>query len=419
MKTEFMDNVSIIDYLKKEGLEPVAKRDVEKYFVAANVIRCEQGDTFIVGMGTKDAKDKQITRDEQINVLVDGVSLCIQQNKKSLRLILGKREAPGEQAEVENAVALLIESMKMDDFKIEAEVDGKIVFLQPKSFNISENDKTERWMKYLTRPVEVPEFLNDLERAVNDGIFKWYRNVTGNYWSGRVGGLEVCTVDFNDNKYTLDVGKEGKKGNISKTREEFLRIRNKILDTNTFSRSQIDQVVSVIRTVANSRRYGALNEYNREHLLESQVLCSDLDVVSNSVSLKPVCGDYPFQFPALWKPFASARFIDVLMRIDNIPYVVELKEGHSPGQYYRHAITQAVLYREFIKRAEKVHPWFKERGLDPEKCRAVVAFPELAKGNKKHQKLLEQHKKVASCFDVEIIEIQGFKIISKSKKKSS
>jgi len=419
MKTEFMDNASIIEHLEKEGLEPIAKKDVKEFFVAANVIHCEQGDTLIVGMGNKYTGDKQITRDEQINVLVDGVSLCIQRNKKSLRLIMGKREKPEEQAEVENAVALMIESIKIDDFKIDTEVDGKKVTLKPKSFNITENDKTERWMKSLTtKPVET-EFLKELEKEVNDGIFKWYKNVTGKYWSGRVGGLEVCTIDFNNNKYTLDVGKIGKKGNISKTRKEFLEIRNKILNTNTFSPSQLDKVASVIRDVANSRKNGALNEYNGEHLLESQVLCGDLEVVSKSVTLKPVCGDYPFQFPALWEPSANARFIDVLMKTGDIPYVVELKEGHSPGEYYRHGITQAVLYREFIKRAEKVHPWFKERGLDPGKCRAVVAFPELAKGNRKHQKLLEQHKKVAECFDVEIIEIHGFKRISKNKIKKS
>lgn len=425
LKTEFMDNASITEYLEREKLEPIAKQDSKEFFVAANVIRCEHGDTFVVGMGNKYkivkkiTIDKQITRDEQINLLVDAVSLCIKKNKKSLRLILGKRETPEEQAEVENAIALMIESLKVGDFKIETEVDGEKVNLKPKSFNVSEKKKAERWMKYLNRQVDIPELLNDLEKSVNDGIFKWYRNVTGNYWSGRIGGLEVCNVDFNNNNYTLDVGKEGKNGNISKIRKNFIDICiRENVPHGTFSPSQLDKVAAVIRSVAESRRNGALNNWGREHLLESQVLSGDLKIESKAGSLEPVCGDYPFQFPALWEPSASARFIDVLMKIGDIPYVIELKEGHSPGEYYRHAITQAVLYREFIRRAETVHPWFKERGLVANKCRAVVAFPELAKDNKKHQMLLAQHKLVANAFDVEIIEIRGFKRTLKSKTKN-
>jgi hypothetical protein len=101
--------------------------------------------------------------------------------------------------------------------------------------------------------------------------------------------------------------------------------------------------------------------------------------------------------------------VDALMRLGHIPYVVELKEplGSSPGQGYRHAVTQAVLYREFIRRAEKVHPWFIKNELDPSKCLAVVAFPALPK-NERHQMLLGQHKLVGEAFSIEIIEISGF-----------
>jgi len=43
----------------------------------------------------------------------------------------------------------------------------------------------------------------------------------------------------------------------------------------------------------------------------------------------------------------------------------------------RHGVVQAVLYREYIRKAEHLHPWFKERGLAAEKCKAAVAFPAL------------------------------------------
>ena len=68
------------------------------------------------------------------------------------------------------------------------------------------------------------------------------------------------------------------------------------------------------------------------------------------VVLEPIVGDAPFQFPTLWSTRGRPRYVDVLMRDGAVPYVVELKVGTaSVGQYYRHAITRAALYREFIR----------------------------------------------------------------------
>jgi len=98
------------------------------------------------------------------------------------------------------------------------------------------------------------------------------------------------------------------------------------------------------------------------------------------------------------------------MHLGDVPYVVELKEpsGSRVGQGYRHAITQAVLYREFIRRADTIHHWFTNKGLDPCKCRAIVAFPELPKSHKKKQMLLRQHETLGKAFGIEIVEIKGF-----------
>ena len=140
------------------------------------------------------------------------------------------------------------------------------------------------------------------------------------------------------------------------------------------------------------------------------VLRKSITIHSEEGILTPICKDYPFQFPALWSPNGQARFIDVLMHIDEIPYVIELKEPacSSPGLGYRHAITQAVLYREFIKKAVELHPWFFEKDLDPTRCRAAIAFPKM-RTKPKHQMILKQHKEVAKVFGVEVIEIEGFR----------
>jgi len=84
----------------------------------------------------------------------------------------------------------------------------------------------------------------------------------------------------------------------------------------------------------------------------------------------------PFPISNIVGAFGGTKILDALMRLGDTPYVVELKEtsGSRLGQYYRHAITQAVLYREFVRRAEKIHSWFINKKLDPYKTRAVVAF---------------------------------------------
>lgn len=58
-----------------------------------------------------------------------------------------------------------------------------------------------------------------------------------------------------------------------------------------------------------------------------------------------------------------------------MPWAVELKHHvGGAGQYYRHAVGQAVLYREFIRRADLLEPWFEKRGMDRGSCEALVAL---------------------------------------------
>ncbi len=66
-------------------------------------------------------------KDDQIHLAVDAVHLYLQteSKKKNLKLIFGKRTDQDEQAEVENAVALMVKSIKIEDMNIAIEVDGK------------------------------------------------------------------------------------------------------------------------------------------------------------------------------------------------------------------------------------------------------------------------------------------------------
>ena len=55
-----------------------------------------------------------------------------------------------------------------------------------------------------------------------------------------------------------------------------------------------------------------------------------------------------------------------------------MKVNRSEGQYYRHAVAQAVLYREFIREATPLHFWFAGFDLAPTECRAAVVVPTIS-----------------------------------------
>ena len=112
----------------------------------------------------------------------------------------------------------------------------------------------------------------------------------------------------------------------------------------------------------------------------------------------------PFQFPARWSPKERARYIDVLMRLEEVPWVIELKIG-SEGEYYRHSIGQALLYREFVRAAKDLSPWFEKHGLRHERCQAAVAFPKMKSANSER---LEHCRALSNAFrdPVEIIQLE-------------
>lgn len=82
------------------------------------------------------------------------------------------------------------------------------------------------------------------------------------------------------------------------------------------------------------------------------------------------------------------------MHVGNVPWIVELKVNtQGQGQYYRHAVGQAVLYREFIRNAQSLWPWFRERSpsLDATPARRLLADVET----------------LGQLFDVDVITVDG------------
>ena len=82
---------------------------------------------------------------------------------------------------------------------------------------------------------------------------------------------------------------------------------------------------------------------------------------------------------------------------------MKVEGGAGVGQYYRHAVAQAVLYREFIRKAEPLHPWFKARGLDRRGCQAAVVVPRLT--NPRHEQWRDHVTGLCEAFEVEFVEV--------------
>jgi len=265
--------------------------------------------------------------------------------------------------------------------------------------NFSPLPKVEGWADSLmSRPTVVPTLGRELATLVEKSVpaFRWYRNVTSDFWSGRVAGWQVCVLADGANVI------------------RFGPTKNERVQNGPVSRAGLKKLAAWLEGFARERgrSEGREGEHKREHLLEAGIWREAVPVIlpSSSAQLKSIVPfkEAPLQVPALYSSDeeAPARFVDAVMREEGIPWVGELKvESGGQGQYYRHAITQAVLYREFLRQGSEMHPWFTQRGLFPEQFAGAIAFPRVrgSKGHRTH--ILSQLRDTAACFGVEVVEL--------------
>ncbi len=297
------------------------------------------------------------------------------------------------------------------------------------------SERVEGWAKDLKdRPTRLAPLAADLEERVKDPSFRWYLPSTGKRWSGRVEGLEVCKLSSNERGFILTVGKTPKPATSPKNprpaptaREIFLELLRKSLAARSLpfkkrekldEKDGIDLAAEVIREVVTERSSGKLAGEDREHRLEAQILRRAVKLQVGSQELLPVELKHPFQFPTLWHDGerSHARYLDALMRIGSTPWAVEVKVNTSsgPGSYYSHGITQAVLYREFIREAAgaKGTPFFewfaKRKGLKPADCQGMLVIePMRTRQGGPHpeqQRRTDELRETARCFGIELRE---------------
>ena len=148
-----------------------------------------------------------------------------------------------------------------------------------------------------------------------------------------------------------------------------------------------------------------------EHTLEARVLRHSITVEPDGepldVWLEDALVSRGSQFPTLWTETGSTRYLDALLRCGSVPWAVELKVRKSggSGSYYRHGLAQAVLYRHFIRSAKPLHPWFKEKGVEPRSCEAALGFPHLPHAPVAYQERIAVLRRLGEIFDVKVVEL--------------
>jgi hypothetical protein len=247
------------------------------------------------------------------------------------------------------------------------------------------------WIDLLMRVglEEPPARALDVERSAGRLGFRWQRTVSGAGWSGRLQGLEICKVADAGGGFGFGVGKPGQvdettgERNVSAARAAFQQILTRLaprfaaldqagrLSLPAHDSQHAAEVVEVL-AAENLPAHGSA-----EHRFEAQVNQGRRVLVVDGAPMELIFPQRPFQFPTRWWEGDRARYVDVLGRRGTTPWVVELKVDVGQGEYYRDGIVQVALYREYVRRAARLLPWFERYGLDATSCRAALVIPSL------------------------------------------
>jgi hypothetical protein len=238
------------------------------------------------------------------------------------------------------------------------------------------------------------------------------------WWSIRLEGLEVARL--NSSGGFVDVGEVGKNDGVSAARSVWLQAvgPNMSRDVRADDPGAIAAAARQITGFAAAWLNPSGTQQN-EHALESRILRghTPIDVPGVGVLdlIPPPRSDlqgrvnWGSQFPTLWGTNGPTRYLDALLRKSRTPWVIEIKvdidgSGTGIGGYYRHAISQAVLYRQFIHTATPLHGWFTAQDLDADDCRAAVVVPNLTNDNARRDHRADLQS-ICKLFDVELIEV--------------
>ena len=393
--------------------------------ISSEVIRCvHEGRRAVVVPGTGSSRSSYTK--PQIDALVDllhlyrctappdGVTVT-----SELDIILG-----GARPEASDALFTLVRSLKgapavrIFDYRH----DSAITRLADTRFKPAAARRILGWQRLLSEILqqrELPPLVRDVMDKVRRQELRAYPMLSRpGRWSIRLEGLEVAQLDAAGG--FVDIGKNGKDNAVSPARSVWLRAaepgvpRDVRADDPGASAAAARQITRFATAWLDPN-----GKQQNEHALESRILRGytpiDVPGVGTLELIPPPRRDleryvnWGSQFPTLWGTGGSTRYLDALLRKGRTPWAIEIKvdidgSGTGIGGYYRHAISQAVLYREFIRAGTPLHFWFTGQDLDADDCRAAVVVPDLTAGNARRDHRADL-RSICKLFDVELIEV--------------
>jgi len=383
-------------------------------WVSSSVIRCIYDGRRAVAVGT-DAKT-------QINGLLDLVELHLEHGSR----VGGTRVAPDEvvlllaeddeDGEAEGALRTLAARWR-GPFAITLRrltSRGEVLPIRAgalEDLGDPEEYRYTEWLRFLTdvgdRP---PALVERIMAGVPCEAFRAYPMLSRkNWWSLRLEGLEVAQVGPTTGRIAVGRDTEGRVPGPERT--TWLNVVPDGRLTVTDDDASVARAVEAINDFADAwAKELAGTDTHDEHAFESRVLRGIVPIRTSQGELDllrmPDDGrvSWGSQFPTRWGSAGAgrARYLDALLRAGSTPWALELKAGPSVASYYRHAVSQAVLYREFIRRATHLGPWFAQFGLDQTACRAAVVVPEF---KSEHGIWRDRLHRLCVAFDVELVPV--------------
>ena len=383
--------------------------------VSSHVLRCKTDEGIMVGVHKNKIKDKEI-----IDGFMDMLHLHhFKYNDFGMpEFVLSTKhgkEKPSENDKALDAIGTLIRVIRKNrpDFRVKISIEGRTVSeeeikIDPGTIDIP---RCEDWCDTIKRrPVDLPEPAKKISKLVDDETLEWNQPVSAiknNSIDGRISGLKVCELKYKirnkpewNLKFILPKGK-GKKEIL-----DILAGFGKGAQLK-FQKEELEIAAKIIKELASKRKGQAdrnmalYSAGGGEHRIESKLIKNKIP--NTDIALCPLWDKLPFQFPAIWHRYKDVRHIDYLMRQDEVPWVIEIKDKVSQGEYYRHAIGQVVLYREFLLNATVFRSYFEGMKIDLSKCKAAIVVPELTGDNV--EKLESHIEYLRDLFEVEVFQL--------------
>ena len=392
-----MDSQAIRDYLHDCTLETHSDRALS---ISSAVVRAECAGVPVVAVGNDQPLGVQITG------LLDALHFHRERygGNGPLRYVVGRRSNQQEMDELLAALSGLVEDLR-GTLDLTIEVDFTPVSLKAASLQAL----GERWLEQMRirdgRLEALPDTAGELLRLVDDPSFRWHLPLNASEFSGRIDGLQVCTLSLDGLRGRLAIGSDGGRDNRL-VRERFRAAAGR-RDQVPINPDDLLEAARILIALVEDRRSGPLQAAEPEHLLEARILRGALPVPHpDGGTLVPV--STMGQFPAAYSERGNARFIDAVLRAEGTPWVIELKDlPAGRGRYLRHGIAQAVLYRRFLRDARGIHPYFSDLvpPVEPRLTRSAVAFPAFG-SSRSGAKRLAELRGLAALFDVDVIELE-------------